>query len=365
MTRVPIQKNKKSALTVIPSFIFFLVIIAASCELVSRTKWVEKISPYRSVGNYHYQFEIKWFRLQDYVKQNGGVDILILGNSLVNTGIDPEVMADVIFEQTGIKLRIFNFGVEGLTVAPNSVIAGILMERYHPALLIYVTEMGDYVAGNGMAYETRFLADPWLQYELGNLNWPGWAIDHSAALQHYLSYRNWMRADFLETMPIYLVRNKYTTTSGYEPEFAYRGDLDANPDPNNPKEAVYFHEYSNYQISPTRLSNLRTILELKQNITTPVLIVEMPVHSSFYVYVGGEDVHKQFQQSLAFFIQSNGGVFLPADACNDIPIDGHSDRWHLNFLGAPIFSTCLGQQLIILANQENTDFVNMNTGGSK
>ena len=363
MTRVSLQK--KSALTVILSLIFFLVIIATSSELVDRTPWVEKISPYRSVGNYHYQFEIKWFRLQDYVKQNGGVDVIILGSSLANTGIDPDVMAEAFYEQTGVNLRIFNFGVEGLTVAPNSVTAGILVARYHPALLVYVTEMRDFVAGNGMAYETRFLADPWLQYELGNFNGYGWAVDHSAALQHYLPYRNWMRADFLETMPVYLVRNKYTTASGYEPEFAYGRDLDANPDPNDPNEAANFQEYSNYQIAPARLGNLRTILDLKQDDGTPVLIVEMPVHSSFYIYVGGEGVHQQFQQTLASFIHFNGGIFLPAEACNDIPLEGRSNRWHLNYLGAPIFSKCLGQQLSILADQQNTDFVNVNMGGLK
>jgi len=364
MIKAPPQK--KSALTVILSFIFFLIFIAASTELIARTPWVEKISPYRSVGNFHYQFEIKWFRLLDYVKQNGGVDVIILGSSLVNTGIDPDVMAEAFYKQTGVKLRIFNFGVEGLTVASDSITVKLLMERYHPALLIFVTEMGDFVAGHGQATETRFLADPWLQYELGNFNWSGWVVDHSAALQHYLPYRNWMRADFLETMPIYLVRNKNTSTSGYEPDFAYGRDLDANPDPNDPNEAAYFQEYGNYQIDPARLGNLRTILDLKQNNGTPVLIVEMPVHPSFYVYVGGEDVHKQFQQTLAAFIQSNGGVFLPAGACDsDIPLFGRSDRWHLNFRGAPIFSNCLGRQLSILANQENTDFVNVNTDGSK
>lgn len=363
MTRVPLQK--KSALTVILSFISFLVIIAASSELVARTPWVEKISPYRSVGNYDYQFEIKWFRLQDYVKQNGGVDVIILGSSMVNTGIDPDVMAEAFFEQTGVKLRIFNFGVEGLTVAPNSVIAGILVERYQPALLIYVTEMREFVAGSGLDYETRFLADPWLRYERGDFNLSGWAVDHSAALQHYLPYQNWMRADFLETQPNYLQRMRVTTASGYELDSKIGQNIDATPDPNNPDDAENFAAYQNFQIDSSRLNNLQSILDLRQTGETTLLVVEMPVHPTFYAFVGGEAVHQQFQQTLTAFVEANGGSFLPAETCNNIPLEGRSNRWHLNYLGAPIFSKCLGQQLSILADQQNTDFVHVNMGSSK
>jgi hypothetical protein len=295
--------------------------------------------------------------LQDYVKQNGGVDIIVLGSSLVNTGIDPDIVSQTFYEQTGVRPRIFNFGVEGMTVAPNSVIASLLVERYHPALLIYVTEMRDYIAGNGLDYETPFLSDPWLRYQRGDFTLFGWLVDHSAALQHYLPYRNWMRANFSETMPIYLRRYSNTTASGYEPELAYGHDLDANPDPKDPNEALYFEEYGNYQIASSRLADLRTILELNQNGETPVLVVEMPVHSSFYIYVGGEGVHQKFQQTIASFVKSNGGFFIPAETCNDIPLEGRSNRWHLNYIGAPYFSSCLGDQLAIFAHQQHTDFL--------
>lgn len=363
MTRAPLKK--KSVPTVILSFIFFLFIIAASCELVARTAWVEKISPYRSVGNYHYQFEIKWSRLQEYVRQNGGVDVIVLGSSTVNTGIDPDVMAEAFYEQMGVKLRIFNFGVEGLTVAPNSVTAGILVKRYQPALLIYVTEMREFVAGSGLDYERRFLADPWLRYERGDFNLSGWAVDHSAAFQHYLPYRNWMRADFLETLPVYLSRYRTTTASGYEPDSKIGLNIDATPDPNNPQDAENFATYQNFQIDSSRLNNLQSILDLRQTGETTILIVEMPVHPTFYAFVGGEVVHQQFQQTITALVKVNGDSFLPAETCNNIPLEGRSNRWHLNYLGAPIFSKCLGQQLSILADQQNTDFVNVNARGSK
>ena len=352
-----ISPPKKSIWSIVLfSFLFFLI-AAAVVEEVARTPWFERNLPYRSVGNHNYQFEIKWFRLQDYVEQNGGVDIIILGSSLVNTGLDPDIVSQTFYEQTGTRPRIFNFGVEGLTIAPNSVLAGLLVERYHPALLIYVTEMRDYIAGNGLEYETPFLNDPWFRYQLGDFTLFGWLADHSAALQHYLPFRNWMQANFLETAPIYLRRYADTTASGYEPDRATASDLDATPDPKDPHEAPYFEEYGNYQIAPSRLEDLNTILKLKRDGETAVWVVEMPVHASFYVYVGGEAVHREFQQTIASLIVSKGSLFIPAETCNAIPLEGRSNRWHLNYIGAPYFSHCLGGQLAIYAGQHGTAFL--------
>lgn len=343
--------------------IFFLA-LAGLMELVARTPWFGQVSPYRSVGNYHYQFEIKWFRLQDYVKQNGGVDIIVLGSSLVNTSIDPDIVSQTFYEQTGVRPRIFNFGVEGMTVAPNSVIASLLVERYRPALLIYVTEMRDYIAGNGLDYETRFLSDPWSRYQRGDFTLFGWLADHSVALQHYLPYRNWMRSDYSETMALYIKRYQDTSASGYEPDSMIGANVDVPPNPNDPEEAQYFKAYGNYQIAPSRLENMQSILDFSRSEGTSVWIVEMPVHPTFYAYVGGEEVHKQFQRAISSLIAANGGSFLPAEACvNTIPLNGRSNRWHLNYIGAPYFSSCLGDQLAILAYRQHTDF--LTTGGSR
>ncbi len=351
---------KKSFWPLLMLTLTFLVALSTILELLTRTAWLDKVSPYRSVGNFDYQFEIKWFRLQDYVKQKGGVDIIILGSSLVNTGLDPSVIVQAYYKQTGVQPRIFNFGVEGMTIAPNSVIARLLVERYHPVLLIYVTEMRDYIAGNGLEYETPFLNDPWLRFETGKFNLFGWLAEHSSALQHYLPYRNWIRSDYSETMALYIKRYQETSASGYEPDSMIGVNVDVPPNPNDPAEAQNFKDYGNYHIAATRLGNLKDILDFSQNQGTQVLVVEMPVHPTFYVYVGGEAVHEQFQQTISSFIIANGGSFLPSETClGTIPLKGRSNRWHLNYIGAPYFSECLGDQLAIFINQHNMHFLTM------
>ena len=346
--------HKKSFWSFLILTVSFCVVIAVVLELLARTPWLEKISPYRSVDNFDYQFEIKWFRLQDYVKSHGGVDIIVLGSSLVNTGVDPDILAQTYYQQTGDHPRIFNFGVEGMTIAPNSLIARLLVERYHPALLIYVTEMRDYIAGLGLEYETPFLNDPWVQYQEGNFNPFGWAVDHSAALQHYLPFRNWARSDFPQTIAFYIKRYRDTSSSGYEPDEGIGVNINIPPNPNDPAELQNFKDYGNYQIAASRVDDLSNILDFSKNQGTAVWVVEMPVHPTFYVYVGGETVHMQFQETISSVVTTNGGSFLPSEAClGTIPLKGRSNRWHLNYIGAPYFSSCLGDQLAIFVEQSH------------
>jgi hypothetical protein len=335
--------------------IFLLIIILM--ELVARISWVQKDFPYRSLGNFNYQFEIKWFGLEKFVEQNGGVDVIVLGSSLANTGIDPNVMAQVFLSITGRQIRIFNFGVEGLTISPLSAIAKILVNKYHPALLIYVTSMPDYIADNGLEYEQIFLSDPWIQYQQGNLNIHGWLVENSQGLEYYLPYRDWMQTSFPQYFYKYVTRSQNTSASGYEPEFATEVNIESPPDPNATEEFQYFEIYGNYQIAPSRLKNLDSLLSLGQDKETNVLIIEMPFYPTFYVYVGGEDVHKQFQLTISAEALKAGSSFIPAETCKDIPLAGRANRWHLNYIGAPVFSSCLGQQLAVLANEQNNYFI--------
>jgi hypothetical protein len=352
MKQVSARKNPFWSLLVLT--ITFSIVLAAVLELLARTPWLEKASPYRSVGNFDYQFELKWFRLQDYVNSHGGVDIIILGSSLVNTGIDPDIVAQTYYQQTGVHPRIFNFGAEGLTISPNSIVARLLVERYHPALIIYVTEMRDYIAGNGLEYETPFLKDAWLQYQIGHFNLVGWLAEHSSALQHYLPFRNWARADYPATSALYFKRYLETSASGYEPDMGIGINIDIPPSPDDPAEIQNFKDYGNYQVATSRLNDLKGILDFSKDQGIAVWVVEMPVHPTFYVYVGGEKVHQQFQQTISSLVNANAGFFLPAETClGSIPLDGRSNRWHLNYIGAPYFSACLGGQLSIFVNEQH------------
>jgi len=344
--------------------IAFLIVFIALLEGIARTRLISDLLPYQSYGSWHYQLDIKWFRLKQYVADNGDVDVIILGNSEVNTGFNPDVITQAYYEKTGLRLRIFNFGVDGLTIAPNSVNTKLLVEKYHPALLVFVTEMRDYDAMNGLEAQGMFLSNPWVQYQMGGFNPTGWIIDHSVAIQHYLPYRNWMRSDFPNTFAAYLQTYHTTSLAGYEPDYGEMNAVSA-PTQNDLTDNPYFDNSRPYQINPSRLACLQAILDLARNDGPQIVVVEMPVHPVFFDYVGGETVHKAFQEKIAETVQAGSGIFLPAIDEVSIPLEGRANLTHLNWRGAPILSAYLGEKLAALANQDGMTFVNEQNGDSQ
>ncbi len=309
-------------------------------------------------------FEIKWYRLKQFIEKNGGVDVIVIGSSVVNTGIDPDIVAETYAKQTGTKLRIFNFGVESLDIVPNSVYAKILVQKYHPALLIFGTIPRDYLDNDGEEVNSLFLASPWIQYHSGKLNLLGWSIDTSVALHLFMPFRKWMRTDSADQQSKYNYRLSRTSASGYEPDHYIATNSDQHPDPSDPNEVDAFAKYHDFQVAADRLARLQDILDLQKIGKTQVIVIDMPLASTFPDYMGGQSVYQAYQQTLETTVAASGSVFIPANGDPAIPPDGHSDREHLNHIGAPVMSTFLGNQLAGLTKNNGMQFIN-NANGSK
>lgn len=338
----------------IVSLIWGVLAFIALCigfEFACQASLLNQQLPVRSVGSYHAQFEIKWFKLEDYVRQNGGVDVIILGNSMVNTGVDPEILAARYRELTGTDLRIFNFGVEGLTVAPLSTLAQILEERYHPGTLLLYTEMRDYTAANGLPVETQFMANDWIKAQQSTADLKGRLIDSSAGLQRLLPFRNWSRADFLDTYLMDVRRIKETTSQGYEADKNTGSNIDQIPDPNDPEEKKSYDLFSNYSMDSKRIADLLKIIDL-QNLGTKVLASEFPVYPTYYAYFGPESVVEKYHQDIEQIVSNANSHFLPAVSYKLLPLEDRVDNHHLNFRGAPLFSELLAEQLADLCKQQ-------------
>lgn len=330
--------------------LILLAALFAGLELFARTNLAERLLPLKSHGNYHTQFEIKWQKLEDYARVNGGVDVILLGNSMVNTGIDPEILSRDI-SGSGQPLRIFNFGVEGLTVVPMADLASLLVDTYHPKTIIYFTEMRDYLAGNGDDVSKKFLSSDWLQYRLGKRNFLGWLEDHSAALQRLLPMRYWSRADFPDTWLQNMRRFANTHPDGYEPEIQVSDFTGKLPDPNDPDDQKLFAIYGNYEIDPARLEKLRSLI-IQREKGTWIVVAEFPSYPGFYTYFGGEQVHADYLSAIADYTREQGGMFLPPISPNLIPFSGRADDHHLNQIGAKLYSGLLAQQWNILCQMQ-------------
>jgi hypothetical protein len=312
---------------------------------------MDQTLPMQSVGNYHTQFETKWFKLEEYVKQNGGVDVILLGNSMVNTGVDPEVVAARYKELTGQDVRIFNFGIEGLTIAPLSDLAQILMDKYHPGVIIVFTEMRDYIAGNGDDVADKFLANAWVQQQLGHPSVEGFLESNSLALQHLLPFRYAGRADFLDTYILDVRRLTETTAQGYEADRQVGENIDTLPNPSSPEDAKTFALFKNYAMAQSRVADLQSILAYKSEGTT-VIVTELPTYKTYYAYLENASDQQNYEKELQQLVSAGGGFYLPEVSPDLIPLADRVDNHHLNFKGAPIYSNLLAEQLAALCSEQ-------------
>ncbi|MBN2045059.1 MAG: hypothetical protein JW757_08580 [Anaerolineales bacterium] len=330
--------------------VLLLVIVLAAAEAAARTPWLTRRLATPSLGNYHYQFEIKWFHLQRYVQENGGVDIIFLGSSLVNSGVEPAAVNQAWVEASGeAPLRIYNFGVEGLTIEPNSVVAQLLVETYDPKAIVFGTEIRDYAANNGVETAEQFLSDPWIQYRSGNFNLRGWLAEHSAGYRYFLAYRNWMRWDFAENQSNVIKRTKALTPEGYDVENRVAENPYLPPDPNDPEDAEGFEVFGGFEMADSRLEDLDDLLGLMKTSETIVLVVEMPVTPQFFDYFeAGEGAHEEFLDAVSKKVRAAGTEFLPGIPEDQLPENGRSDRVHLSKYGAAVFSRYLGEWLAAL-----------------
>jgi hypothetical protein len=342
---IPKQNKKRSLITSLVMSLFVFLFLFLGFEIISRQDGFNRNFPLRSLGSYHTLFEIKWFKLRDYVNKNGGVDVILMGSSEVNTGIDPEILSRDYESLTGKKLRIFNIGLEGLTIAPNSKLANIIDQTFHPGTILFVTEMRDYIASNGLDVESTFESNPWIRGHLGTgYSIESWLISNSTLLQKLLVFRNWSRYDFRDNLFANIERFCSVSLSGYEADLSLGKNFYPHPDPNNPGDKKNFDLFKNFKIDPGRLTDLLEILHLK-NSGVQVFITEMPIYPTYFEYLGNQPGHQPFQSQLRSFISDNGGIYVEPVPWELIPFDGREDYLHLNYRGAFVFSTLLAQRL--------------------
>jgi hypothetical protein len=316
-----------------------LVIVAllwGLAETVARTPWVRLHYPFTGVDSPNPYFD-KEISVLDYRALALGqpVDCIVLGSSMVLNGFNPASFAAAYRQQTQTDLNCDNVGIPGMVAREAADIAQLLVDRYHPRLLILGTSARDFSdsvadlqSANGDVMQT-----PWVRYRLGlGFSLEGWLIDHSDAFHYMIGMRHW-------------------TQVWAQPPQAQAPKLPINLSlpPDRQTEAGTYDALAHYQVSPQDLAGLEQFLALPRQ-GVQVLVVEMPVHPTYLYFFGrGEQDQDLFRTTVGNAAKAHAVLFLPADPNLSLPNSDWDDRNHLSVQGGQVFSAWLAQQVAAAA----------------
>ncbi len=344
----------------IPSLAIVSLLVIAflglSLELSARAAFARNPLPIFPIGVNHLHLELQLARFFDYVQAEGVPECIIMGNSTIAEAVDPPRLAAAFENTTGESLECFNFAVNNLNLSVGAALAQILEQSYEIPLIVYGISWTEMRPGYGQEIESTILNNPWIRYRLGDFNVEGWLIEHSYAFRALLLV-GYTRENNLDYRPYFTsirTMDYFTTRAGF------RHNQNVNMDLFSPSQRQD-------KLQTLNSTNNLSVYRQGINAVTPfaslpnsprIVFVEYPVHPSItYDFSWGE--FRNYEDEYADYINGtvelaadvitqNGMVYIPYPDSDLIPLNGWSDRFHMNFYGAAPYSRWLGEQIGLL-----------------
>lgn len=349
--RVTLKINRPQQHVLAYGAVLFLLVCLLA-EVVARTPFVQSRVPYQAYGMNHTQLELQLNLLNRFVKQNGAPDCFIFGSSQAFREIDPHVFTTAFNRKSGESLTCYNFGVTGSQIWTTSLLGEILIEKYHPRLVILGTSFLDYTEGREFQIDERFKQNDWLEYESGKFTLGGWLTEYSYA---------WRTITILS----YAAPNGMHYREVVRESHKWDGEIGKNGfalstkaiNPAEPVEDGFVKnlqlEFGNFGISERNLSALDEIVAFSQSHGAQVLIAEMAYHPALLELKNPKGSPRaDREQTLAFIEKVNARLakiakknqvaLVKFNPSMSLPETGWFDLYHLNRSGAKIFSRWLG-----------------------
>ena len=296
------------------------------------------------IGSRHHQFEIQLGRLEKLVREGEPIDCIFLGNSMVWLGVNPLVVDQSFKNITGQEIHCFNFGVSALPASSAGQIAPVLIEKYHPKVLIYGTFARDYAIPADVEDAYVVSDTPWLKYQNGQFNLEGWLYAHSRVFQYKGHVHDFLFINYLEDVFVPRDAPDYRAY-GLDPKYDIRVDVRVSPDFESMQNRDPVKWLSHYEIRPENLEGLRQIVQQSNN-DVQVIVIEMPFYETgLEFFSNGEQGYKIYVQQVASITASNQTSFWRLEDQPALSPENWWDYFHLNLPGADLFSAWLGNKL--------------------
>lgn len=325
-------------------------------------EWMTRLPIFQSpltpprLGSRHSQLGHK-LMLLDTAQRQGPVDCIAIGSSIIDVGFDPVSFQNGYYEATGRDIQCFNFGIDASSSVSTAVLADILIEDYHPRLLIFGTDARDYAVPREDRDTAVVLETPWVKYREGYFSLDGWLLESSYLYRYRQHLSRIARFDLEGVLQSNTQLSYELTPDGFNPISKVATYINDPPDPmDDSYEVVYYRRiYSSYQMLEENLASLERIMEHRRSGTT-VIVVEMPVSDGLYYFFGnGEADYNRFVTRVERRAVQHQVPFWRTEPLDSIPDDGWSDYGHLNVAGASIFSGWLGHKVGDMEKLGNID----------
>ena len=327
--------------------VLLFILLIASAEWVARSEPFQMpLTPPR-MGSHHSQLGHKLALLNVLARKTGHVDCIMLGSSMVDTGFDPAAFETSYSEMTGREIHCFNFGIDASSAASTAALTRIIVEDYHPRLLIIGTDPRDYAVPREDRDPSVVLDTPWVAYRQGEFSLKGWLLD-ICYLCRYRQHLGRLARFQLEGTLWSNTKLKYEIRpNGFTPLSKVSTYINDPPNPEHDSFEVtyYTRMYSSYQMLHENLEGLESITDYNGS-GIQVILVEMPVSDGLYYFFGNrESDYNRFLTQVGALANLRHVPFWQTELLDFIPDNGWVDYSHLNRTGAEIFSTWLGQQV--------------------
>ena len=338
---------EKSSSKTLELILVLLLIFSGVAEGIMRTEFFQTPLTPPKMGSSHYQLGHKLAWLDAETKHNGPVDCIMLGSSMTDAGMNPEIIQNAYWKVTGRDLHCFNFGINASSAFSTAVVARILVEEYNPRFLIVGTDPRDYTLPLDDPDVVAVVDSAWIHYRLGDFSLDGWLTDVSYLYRYRSHISRLLRFKYKDTLWSDTKLNFPILPNGYTPISTVSLNVDAAPDPLDPSYEITYYSriYSSYKMLDVNLTALESIMGYDE-VGTRVLVVEMPVSDGLYHFFGnGEADYNRYVTQLSELASLHQVPFWRTQPLHLIPVDGWADYSHLNTTGAEAFSRWLGWQL--------------------
>ena len=325
----------------------FLLVFVVIAEWITRLESFQAPLTPPKMGSRHYQLGHKLALLDAEVKRNGPIDCVLVGSSMVDVGFNPSSFPTGYHEMAGREIRCFNFGIDASSAASTAALVKILVEDYHPRILIFGTDPRDYGVASDDRDPAVILNTSWVKYRQGDFSLEGWLQDHSYLHRYRQHVSRLVRFQFEGTLWSETYLTLPILPNGFTPLSKVSTYINDPPSPEDESYEITYNTriYSNYQMLEENFAALERIMDYN-GAETQVIVVEMPVSDGLYYFFGnGQADYGRFVVHINELTRLHDVTFWQTEPLDSIPDDGWSDYSHLNIKGAEIFSTWLGEQI--------------------